>query len=98
MRNIDMNDPADYEFPFEIGLKPEVNIGDLSKVNLTFYKVKVTDEMINEEIERLQNRHGKMLDPETVTTEENVLNVNLLKLMPKEIQCRMVFQKIILYW
>ena len=32
--------------------------------------------MINEEIERLQNRHGKMSDPETVTSEDNVLNVN----------------------
>ena len=75
LRNLDMNEPGDYEFPFEIGLKPQVDL-DLAKAKLTRNNVKVTDEMINEEIERLQNRHGKMLDPETVTSEENVLNVS----------------------
>ena len=35
----------------------------------------VTDEMINNEIARLQNRYGNMKDQETLTTEENVLNV-----------------------
>jgi len=78
LRNLDMNEPADYEFPFEIGLKPQVDI-DLSKAKLTLHKVKVSEEMIKEETERLQNRHGKMLDPETVTSEENVLNVNFVE-------------------
>ena len=78
LRNLDMNNPGDYEFPFEMGLKPQVDI-DLSKAKLTRNNVKVSDEMINEEIERLQNRHGKMLDPETVTSEENVLNVNFVE-------------------
>ena len=75
LRNLDMNNPEDYEFPFEMGLKPKVDL-DLSKAKLTRNKVAVSDEMINEEIGRLQNRHGKMLDPETVTSEENVLNVS----------------------
>jgi trigger factor len=78
LRHLDMNNPVDYEFPFEIGLKPEINF-DLSKADLTLHKVKVTDEMVNEEIERLQNRHGKMLEPETVTSEDNVLNVNFVE-------------------
>jgi trigger factor len=78
LRNLDMNNPADYEFPFEIGLKPQVDV-DLSKAKLNCNKVKVTDGMINEEIERLQNRHGKMLEPETVTAEDNVLNVNFVE-------------------
>ncbi len=78
LRNLDMNDPGSYEFPFEIGLKPPVDI-DFSKAKVTLHKVKVSDEMINEEIGRLQNRHGKMLDPETVTSEENVLNVNFVE-------------------
>jgi len=79
LTKLDMNSPADYDFPFEIGLKPEIKIEDLKNANVTFYKVKVTDEMINEEIERLQTRHGKMYEPETVTTEENVLNVNFVE-------------------
>ena len=78
LRNLDMNNPTDYEFPFEMGLKPEVDI-DLSKANLTRNKVHVTDEMVNEEVERLKNRHGKMLDPESITSDENVLNVNFVE-------------------
>ncbi|MEP6615586.1 MAG: trigger factor [Ginsengibacter sp.] len=75
LRDLDMNNPQDYEFPFEIGLKPSVEIDALAKANLTFYKVKVTDEMINTEIDRLKSRHGKMTEPEIVDNEDNVLNV-----------------------
>jgi trigger factor len=73
-RMLDMNNPADYAFAFEIGLKPAVSI-DAEGIKVTRHTVKVTDEMVNEEIERLAVRHGKMTEPETVTTEENVLNV-----------------------
>ena len=73
-RTLDMNSPADYDFAFEIGLKPsfEINISD---IKVTRYVVQVTEEMINEEVNRLQVRHGKMTEPETVTGEENVLNI-----------------------
>ncbi len=73
-RQLDMNNPADYVFAFEIGLKPPIDI-DPKKITVTKHKVNVTDTMINEEIEKLKIRHGKMTDPETVTSEENVLNV-----------------------
>lgn len=79
LRNLDMNSPADYDFPFEIGLKPEINITDFKDAKVTYYKVKVTDEMINEEIERLQTRYGKMTDPETITVDDNVLNVSFIE-------------------
>ena len=76
LKNLDMNSPADYDFPFEIGLKPEIKIPDLQNNNLVFYKVKVTDQMINDEVERLQTRHGKMSDQDIVSSEDNVLNVH----------------------
>lgn len=75
IRQLDMNNPADYTFHFEVGMKPAFDIADLSKVKLTRYKVTITDEMINTEITRLQNRYGNMKDQDTVTNEENVLNV-----------------------
>jgi trigger factor len=72
---IDINNPTDYEFGFEIGLKPEFAIPDFSKASLTFYKVNVTDVMVEEEISRMQVKAGKMTEPETVNNEENVLNI-----------------------
>lgn len=75
IRQLDVNNPADYTFHFEIGMKPEFALADLSKAKTTRYKVKITDEMINNEITRLQNRYGNMKDENTANTEENVLNV-----------------------
>jgi trigger factor len=72
---LDVNNPADYTFEFEVGMKPDFTLPDLAKAKVTRYVVTVTDEMINNEIDRLQNRHGNMKDEETVTTEDNVLNV-----------------------
>jgi len=74
-RNIDMNNPAEYTFSFEIGLKPDFQLPDLSSAKLTRYNIEVTEEMVNDEVKRLQQRMGKMAEPETVTTDENVLNV-----------------------
>src|SRR5512147_3188988 len=79
IRQLDVNNPADYIFHFEVGMKPEFAIADLSKANMIRYKVKITDEMINNEITRLQNRYGNMKDEDTVNTEENVLNVNFIE-------------------
>lgn len=75
IRQLDMNNPVDYTFHFEIGMKPKFELADLSTANTIRYKVKITDEMINNEITRLQNRYGNMKDENTVNTEENVLNV-----------------------
>ncbi|MFN5135962.1 MAG: trigger factor [Chitinophagaceae bacterium] len=69
-----MDAPVDYSFDFEIGLKPAFEIG-LNKTKATFYKVKATEQMINDEVERLQNRFGKMTEPETVNSDDNVLNL-----------------------
>lgn len=74
---LDQYQPAEYNFGFEVGLKPAFNITPLEegKTTLTRYKIKATPEMINEELERLQMKGGKMSEPETVTSEDNVLNV-----------------------
>ena len=76
IRQIDMNNPSEYAFSFEVGLKPEFSVVDLSTQKATRYKVTITDEMIEEEINRLQLRHGKMTDPETTTGDDNVINVS----------------------
>ncbi|RZJ30789.1 MAG: trigger factor, partial [Chryseobacterium sp.] len=75
LSNLDFNNPADYEFDFEIGLKPTFEIADLSKAKLTRNNVEVTKEMVDEEISRMQVKAGKMTEPEVVDNDENVLNI-----------------------
>ena len=72
--NLDVNTPGDYEFGFEIGLKPAFNL-NIKDIKVKRYQVKVTDEMIQNEVDRIQTCNGKMTDPETVESEENVINL-----------------------
>jgi len=75
LNKLDVNNPADYDFGFEIGLKPAFELPALTKETLTYHSVAVTDEMVNEEINRMQIKGGKMTEPEVIDNEENVLNV-----------------------
>lgn len=79
-RQLDVNAPSEYAFAFEVGLKPDVKVADLTTAKLPYYKITVSDEMLNEEIERLQVRNGNMTEPEAVDNDENVLNVTLEEL------------------
>lgn len=76
---LDVNKPDTYNFTFEVGLKPEVQLPELASQNITRYKVDITDEMLNEEIERLRTRFGNMTEPEAVNGDENVLNVTFVQ-------------------
>ncbi len=75
LRDMDINNPSDYEFDFEIGLKPEYALPDISKAKVTLHKVNATDAMVDEEISRMQIKGGNMTEPETIDSEENVLNI-----------------------
>jgi trigger factor len=75
---LDMNSPVDYSFNFEIGLKPAFEL-DPAKISVTRYVINVTDEMVQEEVERLQIRNGNMTEPETVTGDDNVVNVTFIE-------------------
>ncbi|WP_447640083.1 MULTISPECIES: trigger factor [Chitinophagaceae] len=73
---IDVNSPKDYTFSFEVGLEPEVSI-DPKNIKVTRYKVDVTDAMVDEEINKLQLRHGKYSEPENISGDDAVLNIEL---------------------
>ena len=75
LATLDMNKPDNYTFSFEVGMKPDFQLPDFAKQSVKRYKVEITDEMLNEEVERLRSRYGNMTEPETVTGDENVLNV-----------------------
>lgn len=75
---LDMNEPAEYTFQFEIGLKPNPSI-DLGKINATRYEINVTDEMIQAEVDRMRNRFGKVEDKEESDTDEDILTVTFVE-------------------
>jgi trigger factor len=67
---LDMNNPEDIDFSFEVGIKPEFEIDAIrNKTPLVRYKIKVTDKMMDDELERIKRRFGKV-DPQTEVTEK----------------------------
>ena len=80
MRLLDMNEPKDLKFTFEIGLKPQFQIADLKNANITRHKVDVTEQMIDDEVARLQTRFGNMTSPEAVENDQYVLDVTFAEI------------------
>lgn len=76
---LDVNNPNNYTFTFEVGMKPDFQLPDLSKEKVKRYKIQVTGEIVNEEVERLRTRYGNMTEPEIITADENVLNVTFIE-------------------
>lgn len=71
---LDMNDPQEVDFAFEIGLKPDFAIPALDgNHKLTQYKVHITDELIDDEVQRITRRYGKVENPDTITSADNIL-------------------------
>ncbi len=79
LQQLDVNNPANYSFTFEVGMKPEIQVADLSKETVKRYKVIITDDMLAEEVERLRTRYGNMTEPEAVESDETVLNVTFIQ-------------------
>lgn len=73
---INIGQPQDYSFAFEVGLKPTFSLPELSSLTPTRYQIIISDEMLNEEIERLRQKNGTMTDPESVEGDDYVLNVS----------------------
>jgi trigger factor len=75
IRSFDVNNPDDYEFGFEIGLKPAFEIAPLGKAKITMNKVNVTDEMLQEEVSAMQAKGGKLNEVETIESEETEITL-----------------------
>lgn len=60
---IDSKDLGDYDFTYELGLSPEIEVSALStSTELPQYKIKVEDERIDKEWDQLLRQHGELSD------------------------------------
>jgi FKBP-type peptidyl-prolyl cis-trans isomerase (trigger factor) len=80
---LDVNNPTEYSFGFEVGLKPEFSLPDVTAIKVPLYKVQVTDEMVNQQVERMQKGYGKKKDAEGGDEDDNIekaeINEDLFK-------------------
>jgi len=71
---LDMNATSDIDFSFEIGLKPDFEVEALkNNTPLTRYRIDVSDKMLDDELDRIVRRYGKVESQETVTGKDDIL-------------------------
>lgn len=56
----DWDNPADFEFVYELGLAPELKVEISKKDTFNFHTIKVEDAMLDEQINNIARRYGKM--------------------------------------
>lgn len=69
----DFENPSNFEFKFDIGLAPQVQIPLTGKSKFDYLKVKVDAKLIDQQIEDLTRRYGKLVSGEEVGEKDMVL-------------------------
>jgi trigger factor len=70
---IDIANPSEYNFGFEVGLVPSFQIAALDTHSFEKEACLVTDDMINEEIDKITMRYGKEEDIEKPEGDDNII-------------------------
>jgi len=70
---------SNYTFNFDIGLSPEIELNIGKSDVFIKYAATITDEMINEEVDRMKKRFGKLTDVEVIA-ENDMIYVGLTEL------------------
>jgi len=77
---MDMNDDKEYVFEYELASVPEFEVDVIDKATYQLYKVQISDQMVQEEVERFQYRTGEMQEPEEIAQDDNVVNATFQEL------------------
>lgn len=69
----DFDNPADFEFTYEIGITPEFDLKLSKKNKFDYLSVEIDDEMLDKEVDNLARRYGKLVPEEEVGDRDMVL-------------------------
>lgn len=69
----DFDKPENFSFRFDIGFAPEIKVPLSGKNKFDYSKVKVDDKLINQQIDDLRRRYGKLVSGEKVGDKDMVL-------------------------
>ena len=78
-KEIDWEKDTDFEFVFDIGFAPKANISLDKRSKFTQYKISVTEQMIDDQVEAYANRFGES-KPTDSTDEKSTVRGNIVQL------------------
>lgn len=78
-KEIDWDNQTDFEFVYELGLSPEINLELNDDIGVNYFKIKVDDKTIDDTINDIRKRNGKFVNPET-SDKQDVLDGEFVEL------------------
>ena len=70
---IDFDHDETFEFVFDLGISPVIDIDFKKLGKLPYYEIIIDDEMINNQVEAFQNRFGSYVDAEVSAEKDNLI-------------------------
>jgi trigger factor len=67
------NKPEDFEFTYEIGISPQINISISDKSSYDYVKVSIDEALVSKQIEDLRRRYGKLISSQAVNDTDLIL-------------------------
>lgn len=77
-KTIDFEKDEEFEFQFELGLSPEINLEITEKDKFPYYTIKITKKELDEYKDNVAKRYGEFIAADTATDSE-LIKCNLLK-------------------
>ncbi|MFN0032954.1 MAG: trigger factor [Flavobacteriales bacterium] len=69
------DNPGDFQFTYEMGIAPSIQFSLDQNQTFNYYKVHVTDTLIDRQVKDMARRYGKMEDPELSEAEDMLMCV-----------------------
>ncbi len=78
-QKVDFENAVDFEFVYELALKPELNIKLDKRNKVNYYNIEPTEEIVQEQVNNLLNQYGNQIDVEDIQ-ERDIVKGDVLEL------------------
>lgn len=78
-KQIDWDNQKDFEFSYDLGLSPQIELNVADKHKFDYYLINVDDKLIDSQIDNFRKRYGKVSTSEEIS-KEDLIHVQLTEL------------------
>ncbi len=79
-QTIDLDNDDNFVFKFDIALAPEINVNVDKNINVPYYTITVSDDMVAKQDEMFRQRQGKQITVDAVSEERDLVKGSMIEL------------------
>jgi len=79
-QTVDIEKEENFTFKFDIALAPEINVSIDNNIEVPYYTIAVTDDMVAKQDEMFRQRQGKQITVDTMTEEKDLIKGSMVEL------------------